>query len=210
MSYVEDGMLLGVGTGSTVGEFVEVLKARKIRLRGIVSSSRQTSERLESTGIAQLDLNAVGELDLYVDGADEATRSGMLIKGGGAALTREKIVAAASRRFVCIIDDGKLVDRLGAFPLPVEVIPMARSYVAGELSKLGGQPVWREGVVTDNGNAILDVRRLTLTDPEAMEDTINGIAGVVTVGLFAHRGADVLLVAGDSGIETITPREPAR
>jgi ribose 5-phosphate isomerase A len=134
----------------------------------------------------------------------------MLIKGGGAALTREKIVAAASRRFVCIIDDGKLVDRLGAFPLPVEVIPMARSYVAGELSKLGGQPVWREGVVTDNGNAILDVRRLTLTDPEAMEDTINGIAGVVTVGLFAHRGADVLLVAGDSGIETITPREPAR
>jgi len=210
MSYVEDGMLLGVGTGSTVGEFVEVLKARKIRLRGVVSSSRQTSERLEATGIAQLDLNAVGELDLYVDGADEATRSGMLIKGGGAALTREKIVAAASRRFVCIIDDGKLVDRLGAFPLPVEVIPMARSYVASELSKLGGQPVWREGVVTDNGNAILDVRHLTLADPEAMEDTINGIAGVVTVGLFAHRGADVLLVAGDSGIETITPREPAR
>jgi ribose 5-phosphate isomerase A len=210
MSYVEDGMLLGVGTGSTVGEFVEVLKARKIRLRGVVSSSRQTSERLESTGIAQLDLNAVGDLDLYVDGADEATRSGMLIKGGGAALTREKIVAAASRRFVCIIDDGKLVDRLGAFPLPVEVIPMARSYVASELSKLGGQPVWREGVVTDNGNAILDVHRLTLTDPEAMEDTINGIAGVVTVGLFAHRGADVLLVAGDGGIETIIPRDPAR
>ena len=210
MSYVEEGMLLGVGTGSTVGEFVEVLKARKIRLRGVVSSSRQTSERLEATGIAQLDLNAVGELDLYVDGADEATRSGMLIKGGGAALTREKIVAAASRRFVCIIDDGKLVDRLGAFPLPVEVIPMARSYVASELSKLGGQPVWREGVVTDNGNAILDVRRLTLTDPQAMEDTINGIAGVVTVGLFAHRGADVLLVAGDCGIETIIPRDPAR
>jgi ribose 5-phosphate isomerase A len=210
MSYVEDGMLLGIGTGSTVGEFVEVLKARKIRLRGVVSSSRQTSERLESTDIAQLDLNAVGELDLYVDGADEATRSGMLIKGGGAALTREKIVAAASRRFVCIIDDGKLVDRLGAFPLPVEVIPMSRSYVASELSKLGGQPVWREGVVTDNGNAILDVRHLTLTDPEAMEDTINGIAGVVTVGLFAHRGADVLLVAGDGGIETIIPRDPAR
>jgi len=210
MSYVEDGMLLGVGTGSTVGEFVEVLKARKIRLRGVVSSSRQTSERLESTGIAQLDLNAVGELDLYVDGADEAIRSGMLIKGGGAALTREKIVAAASRRFVCIIDDGKLVDRLGAFPLPVEVIPMARSYVASALSKLGGQPVWREGVVTDNGNAILDVRHLTLTDPEAMEDSINGIAGVVTVGLFAHRGADVLLVAGDGGIQTIIPRDPAR
>ena len=209
MSYVEEGMLLGVGTGSTVGEFVEVLKARKIRLRGVVSSSRQTSERLESTGIAQLDLNAVDGLDVYVDGADEATRKGELIKGGGAALTREKIVAAVSRRFVCIIDDSKLVDRLGAFPLPVEVIPMARSYVASELSKLGGQPVWREGVVTDNGNAILDVRRLTLTDPQAMEDTINGIAGVVTVGLFAHRGADVLLVAGDGGIETIIPRELA-
>jgi ribose 5-phosphate isomerase A len=210
MSYVEEGMLLGVGTGSTVGEFVEVLKARKIKLRGTVSSSRQTSERLESTGVAQLELNAVGELDLYVDGADEATRQGMLIKGGGAALTREKILAAASRRFVCIIDDGKLVDELGAFPLPVEVIPMARSYVAGELSKLGGQPVWREGVVTDNGNAILDVRRLTLTDPRAMEDTINGIAGVVTVGLFAHRGADVLLMAGDGGIETIVPPAVAR
>ncbi len=210
MSYVEEGMLLGVGTGSTVGEFVEVLKAGKIRLRGVVSSSHQTTERLEAAGFAQLDLNAAGELDLYVDGADEATRRGMLIKGGGAALTREKIVAAASRRFVCIIDDGKLVDQLGAFPLPVEVIPMARSYVASELSKLGGQPVWREGVVTDNGNVILDVRRLILTDPEAMEDTINGIAGVVTVGLFAHRGADVLLVAGDGGIETIVPSGRAR
>jgi ribose 5-phosphate isomerase A len=131
----------------------------------------------------------------------------MLIKGGGAALTREKIVAAASRRFVCIIDDSKLVNELGAFPLPVEVIPMARSYVASELAKLGGHPVWREGVITDNGNAILDVRALTLSDPKAMEDTINGIAGVVTVGLFAHRGADVLLVAGDGGIDTITPRE---
>jgi ribose 5-phosphate isomerase A len=131
----------------------------------------------------------------------------MLIKGGGAALTREKIVAAASRRFVCIIDDSKLVDELGAFPVPVEVIPMARTYVASALTELGGQPVWREGVVTDNGNAILDVRGLALTDPEALEDAINGIAGVVTVGLFAHRGADVLLVAGDAGIDTITLRE---
>ncbi|MGD0493489.1 MAG: ribose-5-phosphate isomerase RpiA [Steroidobacteraceae bacterium] len=207
VSYVTDGMLLGVGTGSTVGEFIEVLKARKKRLQGAVSSSRQTSERLRSAGIAELDLNAVGELALYIDGADEATRSGMLIKGGGAALTREKIVAAASRRFVCIIDDSKLVDELGAFPLPVEVIPMARSYVARELAKLGGEPVWREGVLTDNGNAILDVRRLTLTDPKAMEDAINGIAGVVTVGLFAHRGADVLLVAGNGGIETLTPQQ---
>ena len=210
MSYVEDGMLLGVGTGSTVGEFIEVLKDRKIRLRGAISSSRQTSERLKSTGVAELDLNDAGTLDLYIDGADEATRFGMLIKGGGAALTREKVVAAASRRFVCIIDDSKLVDELGAYPLPVEVIPMARSYVASELSKLGGQPVWREGVITDNGNSILDVRRLALTDPEAMEDAINGIAGVVTVGLFAHRGADVLLVAGDGGIETIEPRKRPR
>jgi ribose 5-phosphate isomerase A len=207
MSYVEDGMLLGVGTGSTVGEFIEVLKARKISLQGAVSSSRQTSERLQSAGIAELDLNAAGELALYIDGADEAARNGMLIKGGGAALTREKILAAASRRFVCIIDDSKLVDELGAFPLPVEVIPMARSYVARELAKLGGQPVWREGVITDNGNAILDVRRLPLEDPKAMEDAINAIAGVVTVGLFAHRGADVLLVAGNDGIETIMPQE---
>ncbi|HEY3849773.1 MAG TPA: ribose-5-phosphate isomerase RpiA [Steroidobacteraceae bacterium] len=210
MPYIEDGMLIGVGTGSTVAEFIELLKARKIRLRGAVSSSRQTSERLKSAGIAELDLNDAGELALYVDGADEATRRGMLIKGGGAALTREKIVAAASRRFICIVDDGKLVDRLGAFPLPVEVIPMARSYVASELAKLGGRPVvWREGVITDNGNPILDVHGLALTNPEAMamEDTINGIAGVVTVGLFAHRGADVLLVAGDACIETILPRE---
>jgi ribose 5-phosphate isomerase A len=207
MSYVENGMLLGVGTGTTVAEFIEVLKARKISLQGAVSSSRKTSERLKAAGIAELDLNAAGELALYIDGADEATRNGMLIKGGGAALTREKIVAAASRRFVCIIDDSKLVDELGAFPLPVEVIPMARSYVARELAKLGGQPVWREGVITDNGNAILDVHGLTLEDPKAMEDTINGIAGVVTVGLFAHRGADVLLVAGEGGIETITPQQ---
>jgi ribose 5-phosphate isomerase A len=196
-----------VGTGSTVAEFIEVLKVRKTSLRGAVSSSRQTSERLRSAGIAELDLNAVGELALYIDGADEATRNGVLIKGGGAALTREKIVAAASRSFVCIIDDSKLVDELGRFPLPVEVIPMARSYVARELAKLGGQPVWREGVITDNGNAILDVGHLPLKDPRAIEDAINGIAGVVTVGLFAHRGADVLLVAGNDGIETITPRE---
>jgi ribose 5-phosphate isomerase A len=210
MSYVEDGMLLGVGTGSTVAEFIAVLKDRKIQLRGAISSSRQTSERLQAAGVAELDLNAAGELALYIDGADEATRSGLLIKGGGAALTREKIVAAASRRFVCIIDDSKLVERLGAFPVPVEVIPMARSYVAGRLTKLGGRPVWREGVITDNGNAILAVAGLTLTDPKAMEDAINGIAGVVTVGLFAHRGADTLLVAGNSGIETILLRGSER
>ncbi|HEX4151507.1 MAG TPA: ribose-5-phosphate isomerase RpiA [Steroidobacteraceae bacterium] len=205
MSYVRDGMLLGVGTGSTVGEFIEVLKARKIRLQGAVSSSRQTSERLKAAGIEVLDLNDAGELALYIDGADEATPSGMLIKGGGAALTREKIVAAASRRFVCIIDDSKLVEVLGAFPLPVEVIPMARCYVARELAKLGGLPAWREGVVTDNGNHILDVRNLRIEDPEALESAIDAIAGVVTVGLFAHRRADVMLVAGDAGIRTIEP-----
>ena len=149
--------------------------------------------------------NSEGDLALYIDGADEATASGMLIKGGGAALTREKVVAAASRKFVCIIDDSKLVDVLGKFPLPVEVVPMARSYVARQLVKLGGQPVWREGVVTDNGNVILDVHRLRLTDPAAFETAVNQIAGVVTVGLFAHRGADVIVVAGDDGVRTLTP-----
>jgi ribose 5-phosphate isomerase A len=203
-------MVLGIGTGSTVAEFIDALKAHKIRLQGAVSSSRQTSERLQAARIPQLDLNSEGDLDLYVDGADEADARGMLIKGGGAALTREKVVAAASKKFVCIIDDTKLVEVLGAFPLPVEVIPMARSYVAGRLTKLGGRPVWREGVITDNGNANLDVAGLTLTDPKAMEDAINGIAGVVTVGLFAHRGADTLLVAGNSGIETILLRGSER
>ena len=205
MAYVEEGMLLGVGTGSTVGAFIEVLKARKRKLRGAVSSSRQTSERLRAAGIPELDLNEAGALPLYIDGADEATRDGMLIKGGGAALTREKIVAAASRRFVCMIDDTKLVGVLGSFPLPVEVIPMARRYVARRLESLGGRPAWREGVVTDNGNHILDVRDLDLTDPVGAERAIDAIAGVVTVGLFAHRGADVLLVAGDAGVETIEP-----
>ena len=190
--------MLGVGTGSTVSRAHRGAARRdKIRLQGAVSSSRQTSEALQAARIAQLDLNAEGDLDLYIDGADEANERGMLIKGGGGALTREKIIAAASKKFVCIIDDSKLVDVLGAFPLPVEVIPMARSYVARQLVKLGGQPVWREGVVTDNGNVILDVHHLQLADPIAMEDAINRIAGVVTVGLFAHRGADVLLVAGD-------------
>jgi ribose 5-phosphate isomerase A len=198
-------MVLGIGTGSTVNQLIEVLKDRKIQLKGAVSSSRQTSEALAKVRIPELDLNSEGDLALYIDGADEATASGMLIKGGGAALTREKVVAAASRKFVCIIDDSKLVDVLGGFPLPVEVVPMARSYVARQLVKLGGQPVWREGVVTDNGNLILDVHRLRLTDPAALETAVNQIAGVVTVGLFAHRGADVLVVAGDDGVRTLTP-----
>jgi ribose 5-phosphate isomerase A len=203
VSYIESGMVLGIGTGSTVNQLIEVLKDRKIQLQGAVSSSRGTSEKLKAVGIPELDLNSTGDLSLYIDGADEATADGALIKGGGAALTREKVVAAASKRFVCIIDDSKLVPILGAFPLPVEVVPMARSYVARQLVKLGGQPVWREGVVTDNGNPILDVHQLKITDPKSLESALNQIAGVVTVGLFARRRADVLIVAGDNGVRTL-------
>jgi ribose 5-phosphate isomerase A len=205
LPYIESGMVLGIGTGSTVTELIEALKDRKIQLSGAVSSSRRTSDSLRAIGVPELDLNAEGPLNLYIDGADEATADGVLIKGGGAALTREKIVAAASTKFVCIIDDSKLVDVLGRFPLPVEVIPMARSHVARQLVKLGGQPVWRAGVVTDNGNAILDVHNLRLDDPVAFETAANQIAGVVTVGLFAHRRADVLIVAGDDGVRTLRP-----
>jgi ribose 5-phosphate isomerase A len=196
-------MVLGIGTGSTVAQLIEVLKDRKIQLKGAVSSSVQTAEALRAARIPELDLNSEGELSLYIDGADEATSDGMLIKGGGAALTREKVIAAAARKFVCIIDDSKLVDVLGKFPLPVEVIPMARSYVARELLKLGGQPVLRTGVVTDNGNPILDVHNLKITDPHGFEAAVNQIVGVVTVGLFARRGADVLLIAGDDGVRTL-------
>jgi ribose 5-phosphate isomerase A len=202
LAYVEDGMVLGVGTGSTVAEFIAALKDRKIRLESAVSSSRRTSESLRAAGIPELDLNSAGPLSLYVDGADEATAEGALIKGGGAALTREKVVAAASEKFICIIDDAKLVEVLGGFPLPIEVIPMARSYVARQLLKMGGQPVWRDGVVTDNGNVILDVHNLRLLDPAAFETAANQIAGVVTVGLFARRRADLLIVAGDDGVKT--------
>jgi ribose 5-phosphate isomerase A len=203
LQYVEEGMVLGVGTGSTVEQLIEVLKDRKIQLTGAVSSSRKTSDRLRDVGIPELDLNSAGNLRLYIDGADEATDRGLLIKGGGAALTREKVIAAAADKFVCIVDDSKLVGVLGAFPIPVEVIPMARSYVARQLVKLGGQPVWRDGVVTDNGNAILVVHNLRLVEPAAFETAVNQIAGVVTVGLFAHRGADVLIVAGDGGVRTL-------
>jgi ribose 5-phosphate isomerase A len=203
VAYIESGMVLGIGTGSTVNQLIEVLKDRKIQLAGAVSSSRQTSEKLKLAGIPELELNSTGDLSLYIDGADEATADGVLIKGGGAALTREKVVAAASKRFVCIIDDSKLVPMLGAFPLPVEVVPMARSYVARQLVKLGGQPVWREGVVTDNGNPILDVHQLKITDAKSLESAVNQIAGVVTVGLFARRRADVLIVAGDGGVRTL-------
>lgn len=201
--FIEPGMVLGVGTGSTVNQLIEVLKDRKIQLSAAVSSSEQTSERLRAIGVEVLDLNTAGELALYIDGADEATRGGVLIKGGGAALTREKVIAAASKRFICIVDDSKVVAQLGAFPLPVEVISMARSYVARRLVDLGGQPVWREGVITDNGNPLLDVHNLKIEDHRAFETAVNQIAGVVTVGLFAWRPADVLIIAGDGGIETV-------
>lgn len=204
LAYVNEDSIVGIGTGSTVNHFIDALAARKLRIRGAVSSSDASTERLKRHHIDVLDLNSAGDLDVYVDGADESDRHLRLIKGGGAALTREKIVAAASRRFICIADESKLVDVLGKFPLPVEVIPMARSYVARQLLKLGGHPVWREGIVTDNGNQIIDVHHLKIVDPVSLEDTINQIAGVVTVGLFARRPADVLILGTDSGTNVLT------
>jgi len=198
-----DGGVVGVGTGSTVNHFIDLLAKVKHRFDGAVSSSEASTARLKSHGIAVLDLNSCGDLEIYVDGADESNHHLQLIKGGGGALTREKIIAGASRRFVCIADEGKLVDVLGAFPLPVEVIPMARSFVARQLVKLGGTPVWRQGLVTDNGNVILDVQGLQIMEPLKLEDTINRIAGVVTVGLFAHRPADVLILGTPNGARTV-------
>ncbi len=204
LEFVRDGAIVGVGTGSTVNYFIEGLAALRHRIAGAVSSSTASTQRLTAHGIAVLDLNATGELEMYVDGADEATRDLHLIKGGGGALTREKVVAAASRRFVCIVDEQKVVARLGRFPLPVEVVPMARGHVARQIVRLGGDPAWRTGVVTDNGNHILDVRGLVIDDPVALEGEINQVAGVVTVGLFARRPADVLLVGTETGIVTMT------
>ena len=198
MRFVEPGMIVGVGTGSTVAHFIDALAERRGDIEAAVSSSEQSSRLLKERGIPLVDLNSVGELPLYVDGADECDPNRCLIKGGGAALTREKIIAAVSRQFVCIIDPSKRVEVLGKFPLPVEVIPMARSHVARKLVLLGGQPVWRDGVVTDNGNWILDVHNLRITDPVALESEINQIVGVVTVGLFARRRADVVLT-GENG-----------
>lgn len=203
LEFLRDDMILGVGTGSTVNAFIELLAPWKGRLRGAVSSSEASSQRLAALGIPLFDLNDIDGLTLYVDGADEATRQRELIKGGGAALTREKIIAAAAQQFVCIIDDTKLVSRLGRFPLPVEVIPMARNLVARELARLGGRPVWRSGAITDNGNDILDVHELQIEQPAKLEATINQITGVVTVGLFAARAADVLLIAGESGVSRL-------
>ena len=203
MACLEDARIIGVGTGSTVNHFIDALAAIKGRLEGAVSSSEASTQRLKKLGIPVLDLNSAGDIPVYVDGADEANRHLQLIKGGGGALTREKIVAAASRRFVCIADDSKLKDVLGTFPLPVEVIPMARSYVARQLVKLGGQPEWRQGFVTDNGNVILDVHGLRILDPPKLESAINDIAGVVCVGIFALRPADVLLIAHDDRVEKL-------
>lgn len=196
LEFVEKGSVVGVGTGSTVRWFIEALGREPDRIKGAVSSSEQSSALLRERGIEVLDLNAEGPLGLYVDGADEVDPQRCLIKGGGAALTREKIIAAASERFICVVDASKRVDVLGRFPLPVEVIPMARSHVARELLALGGQPVWRSGVVTDNGNWILDVHGLAITDPVALEARINQIVGVVTVGLFAARPADLVIADG--------------
>ncbi|WP_282176942.1 ribose-5-phosphate isomerase RpiA [Vibrio nereis] len=199
LKYVEKDSIVGVGTGSTVNHFIDALGTIKDDIKGAVSSSEASTEKLKGLGIEVFDCNEVAKLDVYVDGADEINATRDMIKGGGAALTREKIVAAISDKFICIVDDTKAVDVLGQFPLPVEVIPMARSYVARELVKLGGDPAYREGVITDNGNVILDVYGLKITDPKALEDKINALAGVVTVGLFAHRGADVVITGTPEG-----------
>ncbi|MGD2166988.1 MAG: ribose-5-phosphate isomerase RpiA [Gammaproteobacteria bacterium] len=205
LEYIDDDMTLGVGTGSTVEHFIAALPQHAGRLSAIVSSSLRTTEQLRACDMEVSELSAIGDIDLYVDGADESTRYLDLIKGGGGALTREKILAGAARRFVCIVDESKVVDRLGAFPLPIEVIPMARSFVARQAIRLGGQPFWREGFITDNGNEILDVRNLDITDPRKLETEFNQVPGVVTVGLFAHRGADVLLIGTDDQVLTLTP-----
>jgi ribose 5-phosphate isomerase A len=204
LDHVENGSVLGVGTGSTVNLFIDALAASGKRVRAAVSSSNASTARLRAAGIEVLDLNDAGDLGVYVDGADEATHARHLIKGGGGALTREKIIAAAAARFVCIADDTKLVTSLGKFPLPIEVIPMARELVARRLtSTCGGRPVWRQGFVTDNGNHILDVHGLTIADPPALERELNQLAGVVTVGLFAVRPADLLILGTDAGTRVI-------
>mgnify|MGYP002150052573 CR=1 FL=1 len=204
LGYVVEGRLVGVGTGSTARLFIEELAALKDRITGAVASSEDTKRRLEGHGIKVFDLNTVTDLPVYIDGADEITPEMHMIKGGGGALTREKIVSAVAERFVCIVDDTKVVDYLGRFPLPVEVIPMASAYVARELAKLGGTPVLREGFVTDNGNLILDVRGLKILDPVDLETRLNQLAGVVTNGLFARRPADICLIGSPDGVRTLT------
>lgn len=203
LEFIKNDTIVGVGTGSTVNYFIDALATIKNNIEGAVSSSQESSKRLKAHGIEVFDLNNVDVLDVYVDGADEITKHMSMIKGGGAALTREKIVAAVAKQFICIADDSKQVKILGDFPLPVEVIPMARSYVARELVKLGGDPEYRQGVITDNGNVIIDVHNLSIIDPKKLEADINCIVGVVTNGLFAKRGADILILGTKNGVEVI-------
>lgn len=203
LDFIKEGVVLGVGTGSTVLKLIELLPKHRDRIDKVVSSSRESTKLLEERGFEVSTLNSVGDVDVYIDGADEANKHRQLIKGGGGALTREKILAAAARKFVCIVDDSKLVGMLGDFPLPVEVLPMAQSFVARQMVKLRGQPVWRENFVTDNGNHILDVRNLQIANPPDLESRLNQIPGVISVGLFAQRPADVLLIAGDDGVRQI-------
>ncbi|MEC4725178.1 ribose-5-phosphate isomerase RpiA [Shewanella sp. D64] len=203
LEYVERDSIVGVGTGSTVNHFIDALATIKADIEGAVSSSEASTQKMKALGIPVYDLNSVDELSVYVDGADEINEHMDMIKGGGAALTREKIVAAVAGKFICIVDNTKQVDILGEFPLPVEVIPMARSYVARQLVKLGGDPVYREGVITDNGNIIIDVYNMKIMKPKELEDQINKIVGVVTNGLFANRGADVLLIGTPDGVKTV-------
>jgi len=204
MEFIEPGMTLGVGTGSTVNFLIEMLPEIRDKIDRVVSSSKASSALLEASGFEVSTLNEVGDYDLYVDGADESNKRLQLIKGGGGALTREKIVAGASRKFVCICDESKLVKVLGAFPLPIEVIPMAQSYVARELVKLGGRPELRQGFTTDNGNIILDIKDLEIMEPCKFESELNNIPGIVTVGIFANRPADVLLLGTANGVDTRT------
>ena len=200
LEFIEPGMVVGVGTGSTVNELIKLLPSVKNRIDKVVSSSRESTRLLEAKGFEVTTLNETGPLDVYIDGADEANKRLQLIKGGGGALTREKVLAGAARRFICIIDESKLVGMLGSFPLPVEVLPMAQSFVSRQFTKLRAQPVWREGFVTDNGNHILDIHELNISNPPELETRLNQIPGILTVGIFANRSADVLLIAGDDGV----------
>jgi ribose 5-phosphate isomerase A len=203
LPYIEGIRVIGVGTGSTVNHFIQLLADRRSSIDGAVSSSEGTTQRLRDLGIPVLDLNNLADIEIYIDGADEVNPAKQMIKGGGGALTREKIIAGASAKFICIADQSKQVDKLGRFPLPIEVIPMARNYVAREMVKLGGQPKWREGFITDNGNHIIDIHNLDIPDPIAMEQFVNNIPGVITVGLFAMRPADVVLIAKEDTVITL-------
>ncbi len=206
MAYVVEDEIVGVGTGSTVNHFIDCLAEIKGKIKGAVSSSEASTELMKARGIPVMDLNSVDYIPVYIDGADESNHNLSLIKGGGGALTREKIIAGASEKFVCIADESKLVDILGEFPLPVEVIPMARSYIGRKLAAMGGRPVWRENFITDNGNVILDVHDMKIMEPIKMENEINSWAGVVTCGLFANRGADVLILGTPDGAKTVMPK----